>query len=227
MAQEDSTSPQPHISSGKTQTVASRTTRGAASVTGPRSRLGLTTARPQSPGAAPTCSDGCPVVHGDGYSCAHGHHHRLVCIFWGENCPVTFSAPEEEPGWRRGLGSPVNSRLGRSLSERGAAQEAACYHHLGSLRSASYLPPMCRVPPTSPCSSEAARSVCGPCPPGQRRTVRSLTLQVCSVSGPQSCLHAAAPLELGDPTGTHPGDSRGIRGPCEQGTGRAPGRSAG
>ena len=177
----------------------------------PRSRLGLTTARPHGPGAAPTCSDGCLVVHGHGYSCAHGHHHRLACIFWGKNCPVTFSAPEEAPGWWGGLGSPLNSRLGRSLSERGAAREAACYHHLGSLRSASYLPLMCWVPPTSPCSSEAARSVCGgPWPPGQRCTIGSLTLRACSVSGPQSCLHAAAPLELGDPAGTHPGDSRGI-----------------
>lgn len=102
----------------------------------------------------------------------------------------------------------------RTFPERARGCPGGCLlPHLGSLRSTSYLPPMCRVPPTSPCSSEAARSVCGPCPPGRHRTVRSLTLQVCSVSGPQSCLHAAAPLELGDPAGTHPGDSRGIKGP--------------
>lgn len=47
--------------------------------------------------AAPTCSNGCLLVHCHGYSCAHRYHHRLTWTSWGkENCQVTFSAAGEE-----------------------------------------------------------------------------------------------------------------------------------
>lgn len=52
--------------------------------------------------AAPTCSNGCLLVHGHGHSCAGCHYHGLAWTFWGnKNYQVTFSAPGEEPvvGW--------------------------------------------------------------------------------------------------------------------------------
>ena len=178
----------------------------------PCSRLCFPAARPCSPGAAPTCSDGRSVVHAHGYGCAHCHHRRLAGTFWGKNCQVTFLAPEGEP------------KVGRAGDNS--------KHHVprasGGLPEGCLVPPtsgLCRVSPTCalkagcrPPLRAALKLPGGPCPSGWCSIARSPTADWPACS---------CPLEPRDPAGAHPGTCVASQHTIEWETGCVLGQGAG